>query len=53
MKQEKLEATNFHDWWLAYNETHNFPIGGEVWMASFAAWQYSEILTKQKSQGVS
>lgn len=48
---------NFPEWWLQYNdqnrpvkEVHNFVVGGKEWMAAFAAWQYSEILTKQKAE---
>ena len=48
MEQEELEPLNFHEWGSKYNETHNHPIGGKEWMASFAAWQYAEIMTKQK-----
>lgn len=30
-------------------KTHpTYPIGGDIWMAAFAAWQYSEIVTTNK-----
>ena len=48
MKQETLEVLNFHEWWEKYNETHNHATGGREWMAAFAAWQYCEIMIKQK-----
>lgn len=57
MAQEKLEDINFHEWFAKYNENREvapiprepIPIGGDTWLAAFAAWQYSEILSKQKS----
>lgn len=53
MAQEKLEDINFHEWFAKYNDglpsREPIPIGGQAWMAAFAAWQYSELLTKQKS----
>lgn len=49
MGQEKLETLSFHEWWTRYNDTHKHDTGGKEWSAAFAAWQYSGILTKQKS----
>lgn len=56
MVQDRLEILNFHEWWSRYNEERNkhnctpFEIGGDTWMAAFAAWQYAEIVAKQKPQ---
>lgn len=44
-----LEQLNFHEWWIEYTKTNSdWPIGGDVWMATFAAWQYAEIRAKQR-----
>lgn len=54
MAQENLEDINFHEWFAKYNDglpsNEPIPIGGPAWMASFAAWRYSEILNKQKAE---
>lgn len=54
MNQDPLEDLNFHAWWSKYKEGHDahncvpLETGGREWMAAFSAWQYSEILTKQR-----
>ncbi len=49
----RLEDLNFLEWWTKYNESYNHPVGGKEWLAAMAAWQYSEVLNKQKARSAS
>lgn len=49
--KDNPEISNFHEWWAEYSKSHpTYPLGGDIWMAAFAAWQYSELVTTNKLQ---